>query len=83
MKVFKGKETQKSWALKLFPSYFGDASLDAVDSETGMVIVNLIRFERDGRVTRLQGVKAALKCDGYDPYEHGNSFNESDQIKIN
>ena len=79
MKVYKGTgQTKKSWAIELTD----DGRINAVDAVTGKVIACLIVFEQ-GVVRAIMRVNGAIEYDGYDPFEHGNKFDEEGRIVIN
>ena len=82
MKIFKGKSRNKSWSLSLVEINNGDVAIRSVDSNTGEYISTMMLFLKDGRVMRGEGFSSILKCDGYDPGEHNNTFDEVGRIVI-
>ncbi len=83
MKIYN--ETQKSWAIKLRGNLADERTcfLCAVDSQTGESLCPLIVFHKDGMIERLKNVEGILRNKGYDPQEHGNSFDVKGRIFIN
>jgi len=81
MKIYKEEEREKSWALELINEE-NDIVLAAVDSDTGEYIGSIIRFFADGDITPSVNLYKAFIDKGYDPYEHGNKFNDEGSISI-
>jgi len=69
MKLFKQKDTDKSWGLKL-----QDQDLIAVDMESEIFIAALLYFRKNGDIDRALNAFGKLKDAGYDPHEHDNDF---------
>ena len=88
MKIYREEKMQvkKSWCLKLCEKSLRNGIrgvfLNAVDSETGQSISQLIDFQSDGKIETLRRSFDILGKMGYDPYEHNNSFDEDGRIVI-
>ncbi len=82
MKIYnKKKENNKSWSVILQENN-GNIILSAVDSESGEWIAYLITFRADGTVVMEVGAHENFYDHEYDPFEHGNSFDEDGRIEI-
>ena len=80
MKVFKeNQEVKKSWALKLIEDS-GTVSLIAVDSIIGHELACFTVFHNNGDVIHAEDIQHALSSQGYDPFEHGNEFNDDGSL---
>jgi hypothetical protein len=74
-------KAKKTWALDL--AYFPDESvLYAVDSGDGEHIAAIVSFRMDGSVVVESGAKDVLVYEGYDPYEHRNTWLPDGRIII-
>jgi hypothetical protein len=82
MRVFKKKPISKSWELVLRQSLPNVAVLGAVDSHTALRVCDLIVFEEDGKVLTSTNAKQKLEMEGYDPFEHGNQFDDQGRLLI-
>ncbi len=79
MKFFNEKPTKKSWAINLDPK---ERCLEAVDSETGRHIADLLVFLEKGLIRHCSYAKSCIKNEEYDPYEHGNTFDDDGRIEL-
>lgn len=82
MKLFKGRQKENLWAIKLVEEE-GTIILAAVDSKTGEEIGYLLEFEEDGTIVRNRRAKGCFISMGYSPYEHENKWDEEGRIIIN
>ena len=82
MKVYKKQDVvKKNWSLRL--SEYGEhVRLLAVDSKTGERLATLISFGTDGLAETFVHARRALLEQGYDPYEHGNNYDEYGRLII-
>ncbi len=79
MKFFKDSVNEKSWAINLYEK---EPCLEAVDARTGESIAVLLGFGEDGRIVQCKCAQFLLERRGYNPYEHGNTFDEDGCIEI-
>lgn len=84
MKIFEGNEAvKKSWSIKLINDEdFDEPFLVAVDSVTGKVIAYLINFSDNGEIVTVIDAHQDLYDNGYNPFEHGNKFDDSGRIRV-
>ena len=83
MKKYNGpnEKPRKSWALELRSD--GDhVFLCAVDAYTGEAVSRLVSFYASGRVLTYDGAEDEIKSNGYDPYEHSNTFNQYGSLLV-
>lgn len=75
MEIYKEKKIEKSWSIKL--AVIDKISrLTAVDTTTGEYICDLIVL---GHVIGIcPNVSTILEKKGYNPFEHGNEYDEDD-----
>ena len=81
MKMYTEKEPSKSWALRM-QQVEKFVCLQAVDATTGEILADILSFKANGTVHRYPDVSTALQNWGYDPYEHGNSFDENGYLTM-
>lgn len=81
MRMFSGKVGSKSWSVNVCSKCDEAIIIEAVDTYTGERVAELIRLG-DGKVIAYRCAKNALEARGYDPYEHGNSYDESGGIVL-
>lgn len=81
MKIFEEGKKLKSWVLKMSEDS-DEVELFAVDATTGSHIAYLVSFYREGRVKRVCGAFDQIQQEGYDPHEHGNTWDEDGRIII-
>jgi hypothetical protein len=79
MKLFE-ESKGKSWSVKLEKG--NENHLIAVDDITGQRIAYLITFKRNGVLLAQECAIKAFIAGGYDPYEHGNTFDEQGRIIV-
>ncbi len=79
MKFFNPQPTKKSWAITLNEK---TNHLEAVDSRKGTFIAQLIHFDKTGSIKISRNAASALITMGYDPEEHGNTFDNEGRIII-
>lgn len=82
MKMYRAENTEhRSWALKLNQDNYS-VSLEAVDTNTGSPAATMLVFKNNGEIIPIKNVFHFLKKKSYNPYEHGNKWNEDGSIVI-
>ena len=81
MKFYGEENLPKSWALS-FKRDYSKVALIACDASTGSFICNMIFFHDGGKITIATSAKATIAFYGYDPFEHGNSYDEQGRLII-
>lgn len=82
MKMYRKSERNKSWAIAMIADNPETVTVEAVDSVTGIWLATLIVFHSNGVVERDTSVYACLDGEGYDPFEHGNRFDDDGRIIV-
>lgn len=84
MEIYKEnqKRKEKHWVIRLEVLKPEKAALTAVDKYSGKFITYLIVFHEDGGVRKEPEAQHILLQDGYDSFEHKNSWDENGMIEI-